>query len=186
MTADEDRIEVEFSFENLPLRRLLQRVQSFHRPNRALQILVSVAWWLVLTIGFVGLLQIGKGYPVEGPEFLVIGFSAGMVVTVLVLILMNRMVVKSSVAAIRAARSRQGRVRIVLSADGLAYHGAGLSSLQSWANVDEVVVVRDVTLIMPSRAEFYPLPHANLPTGITPERLLRRIGEWRKAAEGLA
>lgn len=184
MTALQDQIEVAFTFADVPLPRLMKRVQAFHRPNRAWQILVSVAGWLVLTIGLLGLFQLGNGYPADGPEFAMVGFAAGMVATVLVLMLMSRAMVKSSIAAITAARSRQGQVRIVLGADGLAYHGHGLSVIQSWENVEEVVVVQDATLIMPSLSEFYPVPHAKLPAGITPEILLERIALWRKQRLG--
>ncbi len=184
MTAIQDQIVVAFTFADVPLPRLMRRVQALHRPNRAWQILVSVAGWLVLTIGFLGLFQLGNGYPAEGPEFAMVGFAAGMVATALVLMLMSRAMFKSSIAAITEAPSRQGQVRIVLGPDGLAYHGHGLSVVQSWENVSEVVVVQDVTLIMPSRSEFYPVPHANLPAGITPEILLERIALWREQTRG--
>ncbi len=184
MKATEDRIEVEFLFDDIPLHRLLKRVQSFHQPNRALLILVSAVGWLILVFGFVGLFQLGNGYQPKGPEFVLIGFASGMVVTILVLTLLNRTMLKSNLAAIRAARSRQGLVRIVLDADGLAYRCRGLSVIQSWENVEDVLVDQNVTLIMPSRAEFYPVPHANLPPGVTPEILLGRIAVWRKQTEG--
>ncbi|MFN5998853.1 MAG: hypothetical protein ACK47C_01765 [Paracoccaceae bacterium] len=183
MSASEDRIEVEFAFADLPLRRLMLRVHSFHRPNRAAQNVVSVAAWLVLFFGFLGLLQLGNGYPAEGPEFAMIGLAVGMVATVLVLSLMNRVFVNSTLSALTTARSRRGPIRTVLDADGVGYHGYGLSVHQSWANIEEVVESQDVTMIMPSRAEFYPVPHANLPAGITPEILLGRIAAWRKTAE---
>jgi hypothetical protein len=184
VNAAEDRVEVEFTFDDIPLRRLIERVQSFHRPNRAWQILVAVAGWLVLTFGLVGLFQLGNGYQPEGPEFVLIGFASGMLATILVLTVLNRLMLQSSLAAIRAARSRQGLVRIVLDADGVAYRSRGMSLVQSWENVEDVLVVQDVTLILPSRAEFYPVPHANLPTGVTPESLLGRIAVWRKQTEG--
>ncbi|MDZ4088088.1 MAG: hypothetical protein U1E69_14960 [Tabrizicola sp.] len=184
MTAIQDQIEVAFSFADLPLPSLMKRVQAFHQPSRGWQILASVAAWLVLTIGFLGLFQLGNGYPAEGPEFAMVGFASGMVVTALLLMLMSRAMFKSTIAAITEAPSRQGQVRIVLGEDGLAFHGHGPSVVQTRENVSEVVAVQDVTLIMPSRSEFYPVPHANLPAGITPEILLERIALWRKQKLG--
>ncbi len=184
MSEIQDQIEVAFRFTDVPLPRLMKRLQAYHRPYRAWQILVSVAGWPVLTFGFLGLSKLRNGYSAEGPEFAIVGFAAGMVATVLVLTLMSRAMFKSSIAAITAALSRQGQVRIVLGPDGLAYHGQGLSVVESWKNVLEVIVVQDFTLILPSRSEFYPVPHANLPAGITPEILLERIAVWRKQPLG--
>lgn len=180
MTAAAGSIEVEFDFADLPLRQLMRKVQSFHRPNRAVQIGVSVAGWLVLTLGFLGLFQLGNGHPAKGPEYAIIGFAAGMVATVLVLMLLTRAVVSSHIAALLSAQSRHGRVKVVLDAEGMEYRSPGLSTRQSWENIQEVVVVGDVTMVMPSHAEFYPIPHAGLPAGTSPEGLLQCIASWRK------
>ena len=177
--ADEP-IEVEFDFADVPLRQLMRKVQTFHRPNLAVQILVSAAAWLVLTLGFLGLFQLGNGYQAMGPEFAIIGFAAGMVATVVVLLLLTRATVRSHIAAILSAQSRQGRVRVVLDANGLEYRSQGLYLRQSWDTIQEVVVVGDVTMVMPSHAEFYPVPHAGLPAGMSPDGLLERIASWRK------
>lgn len=180
MTAAVQSIEVAFDFADVPLRQLMRKVQSFHRPNRAVQILVSAVGWLVLTLGFLGLFQLGNGHPPVGPEYALIGFAAGMVATVLVLMVLTRAVVRSHIAALMSARSRQGLVRVVLDADGMDYQSPGLSTHQSWDNIQEVVVVGDFTMVMPSLAEFYPIPHAGLPAGTSPEALLERIASWRK------
>lgn len=180
MTGAVEPIEVEFEFADVPLRQLMREVQSFHRPNRAVQILVSVAAWLVLVLGFLGLLQLWDGYQAKGPEFAIIGFAAGMVATVVVLLLLTRATVRSHIAALLSAQSRQGRVRVVLDANGLEYRSQGLNLRQSWDNIQEVVVVGDVTLVMPSHAEFYPIPHAGLPAGMSPDGLFERIASWRK------
>jgi hypothetical protein len=180
MTGAVEPIEVEFDFADVPLRQLMRRVQSFHRPNRAVQILVSASAWLVLTLGFLGLFRLGDGYEAKGPEFAVIGFAAGMVATVLVLMLLTRATVGSHIAALLSAQSRQGRVRVVLDANGLEYRSQGLSTRQSWDNIQEVVVVGDFAMVMPSHAEFYPIPHAGLPAGMSPDGLLDRIASWRK------
>lgn len=182
----DEPIVLDFDFADLPMLSLLRKVQSFHRPNRAVQVVVSVAGWLVLTLGFVGLVQVGKGYPAEGPEFAIIGFAAGMVATVLVLTLVTRMVVKSQMTALLSARSRTGRIKMVLGTGGIEYQSPGLSLHQSWDNIQDVVVLQDVTMIMPSHAEFYPAPHRNLPSDVSPEELAKRIAAWRTNAQVVA
>ena len=73
-------------------------------------------------------------------------------------------------------------MQIVLEGKGLTMRGPGHEVFQSWGTVQDVITDRDVTLIMPSSVEFYPVPHASLPAGVSAGELSRRISVWRKAA----
>lgn len=178
----EDSIEVRFRYADLPLRKLFNKVQLMNRGSKALSILLAVIMWIAVLIAVLGLLSLRDEYRMEGVEATLFGFSLGVLITLLVLILLNKPRYRRMIDAICQSPSRKDGLRMVLDRQGLRVFGTGHQVFQSWSSVEKVVSVQDVTLIMPSRCEFYPLPHNCLPAGLNPDELARRIVAWRAAA----
>lgn len=182
MNPSEDQIEVKFAYAELPLKKLFGKVQLLNGPNRLVSVLVAVIWWIVLLVLIVGIFQLAGGYPMDGLEFVVFGFSLGVLSTVVVLALLHQPRVNRTLAALTTSRSRRDGLTMTLDGTGVTLQGTGHNVFQSWRTVEDVLVIQNVTLIMPSRAEFYPVPHEYLPPGIDAEDLARRIAGWRAAS----
>lgn len=112
------------------------------------------------------------------------GLAAGLVCGLLLLALFDRL---GKIAQARAhdafARgpSRKDGTDVILEASGIVATGKGSLWQLSWAAIVSVEELDDFTLIRPSEVEYLPIPHANLPPGVTPEDLRRAIAHWRGA-----
>jgi hypothetical protein len=69
-----------------------------------------------------------------------------------------------------------------LDANGIALRG----DLIEWSLVVDLDVWSDITLILVSPLQYVPIPHANLPSNLTPADLHARISGWRSAAQAPA
>jgi hypothetical protein len=114
----------------------------------------------------------------EVAEFLVVAvFGAALMFFALVLI--SAPVNKRIIRSMKEAPMRRNGTRIVLDAAGIATQGTGSHGFADWQNIQDVITIEDTTLLLYSGAEFYPIPHANLPAGISPSDLAAQIAAWR-------
>lgn len=183
MTDAPRRIEVDYRHSDIPLESLIQHLQKLNSRGPLWHRVVKLVCWIGLVVALFALFQLVSSRRAAGPELVIVDFAAGVVVTLLTLVMLNQPTYRRTIAAIKDAPSRRQGIRIVLDDSGMTLIGTGLRIFQSWKTVVNVDVVDQTTLIMPSMGEFYAVPHFGLPADVTPEILSNRIDAWRKAAE---
>ena len=77
-------------------------------------------------------------------------------------------------SALSAAPFRQDKKEVRLAAVG--NHSNGFIC---WAHVPEVIELNDLTLLLLSPVECFPIPHAALPANLTPDVPAAQIATWR-------
>lgn len=176
-----ERIEIDFRFSDIPLDQLMCVAQKRNRKRGVLR-LIALITWPVLVFGFLGLLRFIDGDATNSKKIIGIAFVAGTGATLLSLLLLNRPSYLRMLQAMKDAPSRIAGTRAVLDPKGLTFLGTGSRNFLSWRSVTDVIVAHDTTLIMPSSAEFYAIPHIGLPSSLSPEAFAVQIEAWRKAA----
>ena len=107
------------------------------------------------------------------------GAAGGLLGVLLILIPYMR---RKRIEADLATRLRQGKVRVTLSAEGVAMASDLSHGLTRWPGVALVSETPTALLLWLGAAMAAPVPDGALPQGVDRAEALRRIAAWREAA----
>lgn len=142
----------------------------------------GLVWTVAGTVGLIAglaLAPVAFGlYPLDGAIMALWGAAAGLLAVLLVVLPHMR---RARIAADLATRTRQGEVRVRLSAEGVETQSEVAESLTRWPGVALVSETPRATLIWLGALIALPVPDAALPEGVTRADLLARIAAWREA-----
>lgn len=182
--TEPEPIHVSFRYIDLPERRL----GAPFSPRLGLWAkFAGMAYWIMVMFPLATILSFitsAPPSPWQQPALFGPGVAVGMAFGLGTILLLHRQTRASEGLARKAfalAPSRRDGTDVVLDASGILAVGAGSRWHLTWAAILSVEELDDFTLIRPSEVEYLPIPHANLPPGITPEDLRRAIAHWRGA-----
>ncbi|MGB8812427.1 MAG: hypothetical protein WCC57_04520, partial [Paracoccaceae bacterium] len=175
-------IHLSFRFADVPMEKIGPSLLCRPRKPNPLRLLIVLL--LLFAVGFGTSMAVSKLFP---PETSVIGRSfypalISAALAFLCLTTTTRRLQKCIYAGMQVSPFRSGVTELLLDNRGMHTTHPCLTQSVAWSVIIDVAEYSGFTLLKPSPYEYYPIPHASLPPGLTPNALQTQIAAWRAAA----
>lgn len=173
-----DPIHVTFRYADVPMEKIGAMMLAGLRKPRPMYVTVFRGVIIGVIIG-IGLNFFPVNHAFLTSTFLMI---CGAALAFVILVTATKVLQKRIYAAMQFAPFRSGKTETILDQRGVHVIHQMLTQNISWSAIIDVATYPGFTLLKPSPYEYYPIPHASLPPGLTPEALHTQIAAWRATA----